>query len=48
MDEEPNRAPQKQKRPWILVPMREQPLLAIALFFVPLAIALLLAALLGR
>jgi hypothetical protein len=47
MDENPDRSLQKQKRPWILVPMREQPLLVILMYLVPLALALLLALLFG-
>ena len=47
MDQNPYRAPQKRKTPWILVPMREQPLLVIVLYVVPIAIVLLVVALSG-
>ncbi len=47
MDEHTHTAPQKRTSRWILVPMRKQPLLIIALYLLPLAIALLLAALFG-
>ena len=47
MDENRHAVPEKPKRHWILTPMREQPLLVIAMYLLPLAIALLLAALFG-
>jgi len=47
MDENPDRAPQKRERPWILVPMREQPLPVILMYLVPLAVALFLVLLFG-
>ena len=42
MDDNPDNSPQKRKRPWIHVPMREQPLLVILMYLVPLAVALFL------
>jgi hypothetical protein len=48
MADKSDKAPQQQKRHWILVPMREQPFLVFLLHLLPLAIALLLVALLGR
>jgi hypothetical protein len=47
MDENHDTVPKKHKRRWILTPMREQPLLVIAIYLLPLAIALFLAALFG-
>ena len=47
MDENYHIEPEKRKRHWILMPMREQPLLVIAMYLLPFAIALILAALFG-
>jgi hypothetical protein len=47
MDEDRHPVAEKRRRHWILMPMREQPLLVIAIYLLPLAIALFLAALFG-
>ena len=47
MDKNRHSIPEKPKRHWILKPMREQPLLVIAMYLLPFAIALLLAAMFG-
>jgi hypothetical protein len=47
MIENPYEWPQKQKRPWYLVPMREQPLLVVMLYLFPVALGLCLAMILS-
>jgi hypothetical protein len=47
VENNPYQAPQKREPPWYLVPMREQPLLVVMLYFFPLALGLFLAMILS-